>query len=286
MGPRFSRRTVLKVLGSAALPVPVLGTGCLHSGDTEIVHGFLTDGEKRGLSALANVVIPPEGVSPGGGDLGAAAFVERLLTAFEVDPPAIYADGPFSGRAPLPDGKGGTTGASPPNDFLRFTPLDRVSEHAWRIRIHGSAAVPGGTLNDPIVPPVVGLRDLVRKALDDATKFAGAPLETLPQQQIVDAFGSLDRDVQAELIDLVTQAAFAAPEYGGNPNLAGWKLAMFEGDVHPLGYSLFDESAGVYRERPDAPLTTANPGPDPAPLDAGTTDLLNQVVAFANGKVF
>lgn len=285
MQPRLSRRSLLKVLGTAPVSLSLAGCGSSDSPPAGAGAGFLTDEDKRTLNALANAILPPEPGSPGGSDMAPAAYVERLLTAFEVDPPAIFADGPFSGRAPLPDGKGGMTGAHPSNDFARFTPLDRVAEKAWRIKLYGSDAVDGGAINDPLVPKVVGLRDLVKKALADARSFAGAPVETLPQQQLLDTFDSLDKDVQYALVDLVTQAAFAAPEYGGNPNGIGWSLARFEGDVLPLGFSLFDETTGTYVDRPDYPLSTPDPGPDPAPIDPGTRDLLTQVVAFTGGKV-
>ena len=99
-------------------------------------------------------------------------------------------------------------------------------------------------------------------------------------------FAGLDSELRKAFVDLVPQAVWGAPEYGGNPGGAGWKLVHFEGDSQPLGYSLFDEGAGVYRERPDFPMSTKDPAPDPAPLDDGTRAVMAQVVAFTDGKVF
>ena len=48
-------------------------------------------------------------------------------------------------------------------------------------------------------------------------------------------------------IELVCQAAYAAPEYGGNQGTVGWSQIHFEGDSQPLGYSLWDAANGVYR---------------------------------------
>src|SRR3954469_22269706 len=125
---RLSRRRFLEVVGvAAALPLPA----CSSSDADDAPATFFTSEERRDLGALANYVIPPEGSSPGGADLGAVPYIERLLTAFDVDPPAIFADGPFSGRKPTPDGYGAA------NDFARFTTLDRVQEKAWRIRLYG-----------------------------------------------------------------------------------------------------------------------------------------------------
>jgi hypothetical protein len=285
---KVSRRAVLKVLGAssvASLSVPACGGYDGPTPQPAKPGVFFTDPERRALGALANHVVPSEPGAPGAAELGAAAYIERLLTAFDVDPPALFADGPFSGRQPLPDGKGGA-GATPPNDFVRFRRLDRVTEMAWRIRLYGSKGVDGGSLNDGIVAVVTGLRPLFKDGLSTAVAEAKAPIETLSSDDLRDVFGGLDPELQAALIDLVPQAVFGAPEYGGNPDGAGWKLAHFEGDSQPLGYSLFDETAGVYRERPEFPMSTKEPGPDPAPLDDATKAVMAQVVAFTDGKVF
>ncbi len=285
---KVSRRAVLKVLvasapgtvASMALP------GCSSDDDrAQGARDFFTDPERRALGALANIVVPSEPGAPGAAELGATAYIERLLTAFDVDPPALFADGPFSGRQPLPDGKGGG-GALPPNDFLRFRPLDRVTEKAWRIRLYGSKAVDGGTLNEGVVALAVGLRNLFKDGLRTAVAEAKAPIETLSPQLLRDVFAGLDSELRKAFVDLVPQAVWGAPEYGGNPGGAGWKLIHFEGDSQPLGYSLFDEEAGVYRERPESPMSTKDSAPDPAPLDDGTRAVMAQVVAFTDGKVF
>ena len=286
-GRRVSRRVVLKVLGASSvvsLAVPACG-----SDDAEdAASGFLSAPERRALDALANHIVPSEPGSPGGGDLGSSAFVERLLTAFDVDPPALFADGPYSGRAPFSDHKGGAgvTGVFPPNDFLRFRRIDRVTEKAWRIRLYGSKAVEGGAINDGLVPLVVGLRDLFKDGLRKAIAEAKAPIETLSSADLRDVFNGLDSDLQKAFIELVPQAVWGAPEYGGNPGLAGWKLVGYEGDTQPFGFSILDEATGIYHERTDAPLSTKDPRPDPAPLDEATKKLLGQVVAFTDGKVF
>jgi hypothetical protein len=85
------------------------------------------------------------------------------------------------------------------------------------------------------------------------------------------------------LMDLVAEAAFAPPEYGGNPDGAGWAMVHFEGDSQPLGYSLYDLSTGSYRER--APVS----GPaasDPEPMDDDTRAFVTLVVTFLGGEEF
>jgi hypothetical protein len=281
----IGRRIALKVLGATATAtlIPVATTACGDDDETLRVSGpFFTTEERRALDALANVVIPSEEATPGGGDLGASTFIERLLTAFDTVPPSIYADGPYSGRQPQKEG-----GTPPPNDFVRFRPLDRVTEMAWRIQIYGSAKVPGGRMNEGLVPPVVGLRDLIRDNVRQAMRVA-APrsLETMSAAEVEEAFVNLPAEFRDAMIDLVPQAAFGAPEYGGNPDLRGWKMVGVEGDTQPLGYSIFDEATGTYHDRPGAPMVAPASGADPAPLDPETHSLLSQVISFTGGRKF
>jgi hypothetical protein len=220
--------------------------------------------------------------------VGGKVLVENgQLTAFDESPPAIFAGGPYSGRTPFGDDHGGAASSSPRNDFASFLPLDRVSERAWRLRIYGSDAAGAGP-NDAIVGPTEGLRTTIKKAIAqaDAAVPPPGPIEALDAAGRTDVFLSLDADVRDTLIDLVVQGAFAAPEYGGNRDLGGWKLANFEGDRSPLGYSLYDTGAQAYRERPLAPVSTASTSPDPAPMDDMTRGFILKVVAATGGTSY
>ena len=275
---RISRRSVLRVISAGS----VLGLGESLAGcddDTAVDTGYFSDAQRLAIGALANVVVPPEEGSPGAAELGAAAFIERLLTAFDSDPPALFAEGPYSGRQPF------NAGALPPNDFARFRRLDRITERAWRIKLFGSKAA-GASLNEGLVPEVIGLRDLFEQGIPKAMTESAKPLHLLSPAEIRDVFAGLDTDLQKAFLELVPQAVFGAPEYGGNPSGKGWALVHFEGDSQPLGYSLFDEASATYRDRPDAPVTVPDGTPDPSPIDDETRALLAQVVAFTDGKVF
>jgi hypothetical protein len=299
---RMSRRLRLRVLqpasptrrellqwSAAALAASSLPTlACYDESGTAITvvkPGFFTPDERRAFAALANAILPPDG-DPGGADLGAVAYIERLLTAFDSDPPALFAGGPYSGRQPFADEQGAPSTSYPPNDFTTFQPLDRVTEAAWRLRIFGSQGLPGGAPNEAILGPVVGLRDQLRKGLADAIQTAPAPLDTMAPADLASFFSGLAPSFRDLLIELVSEAAFAAPEYGGNVGLAGWTFCHFEGDTQPLGYSLYDEVAGTYHERPEAPMSTPNPGPDPDPMDADTRAFITEIVGFTGGRVY
>lgn len=264
----LTRRQVLRVLGSAAALVrlPLAGTlaGC---GDNAVPSpGPFTKSQRRALAAFADVILPPDD-QPGGADLGAVAYIERLLHAFDSSPPAIFADGPFSGRTAHPDG------SVPPNDFARFIELDRVNEAAWRLEVLGGTG-PDGTVHPSLYQKIAA-------GLDAAIALRGNEIDELSLEARTDLFDDQDEDWKSLMVDLVTEAAFAAPEYGGNPDLAGWRMVHFEGDSQPLGYSPI--AGATTTERDDAPLSTANPD-DPEPLDSEVNDLIALVATFLGGR--
>jgi hypothetical protein len=289
---RPTRRQLLQWAGAATVASFV--PGC-SSRDTAPAPppstAFFSDAERRALAALANVVIPP-GQSPGGADLGAVAYIERLCTAFDgTTTPFIFAGGPFSGRHPFPTATGEPGTTSPSNDFATFLPLDRATERAWRIELYGSALVDGGTFNDvALVPPVLGIRNQLKSGLADVIAGSPTPLAGLSPQALHDVFAGLDVDFRDLLIQLVTEAAFSAPEYGGNVGLGGWKLARYEGDTLPLGYSVYSAmpltpgGGPGYREAAEAPVSGPYAGADPAPMTDETLVLVRAVVSFLGGR--
>jgi hypothetical protein len=245
---------------------------------------FFTRHELATLEALCDRVIPPD-ADPGAAALGAAIYIERLLTAFEHRVPRIFAGGPFSGRNPFPDDKlGRPSHRRPPNAFAHFIPLTPTRELRWRAELFGSAAVDGADFNDGLLGPLKGLRDLYRESLahvdDVARMLAGADFVALSPEQQDEAFRALDtgppgvrfpRDPRRGvtfidvLITHTLEGCFAAPEYGGNRHLGGWRLIGLEGDDQPLGYSIFSLATNGYVERADHPMSTPNPDEiDPA----------------------
>lgn len=258
----MNRRTFLQLVGAgtAALMWPA---GCAR-------RGFLTTAERRTLAALADAILPPDD-QPGGAALGAVEYVEALVTALDGAAPTVLRGGPYSGRQPFADDSGAPTSTLPPDGFSVAAPLDRVALRAWQLRLFGSAGTDGGGPNDGVLPPIVGLRDQLRDGLGAADGKR---------------FDNVDPDFVTLLYGLVAEAAFGAPEYGGNPGGAGWAMVHYEGDMQPLGFSRFDAASDGYVEDPARPVTTANPGPDPEPLDDATRALLDEVIAALGGKRF
>jgi hypothetical protein len=180
------------------------------------VRRFLTEHEHAVVAAAADVLIPPGPGHPGGAALGVADYVDNVLGAFTVDPPLIFAGGPFSGRA------GGDA------SFASFLPLSRHEELAWRTRIEGSRGLAEREFNGP----VRGWQELYRAGI----------------AALGDDFVTCDRDEQAHrlradpefrslLYSHACEGAYGAPEYGGNRNTMGWQAIQFPGDVQPRGYT-------------------------------------------------
>ncbi len=186
----------------------------------------------------------------------------------EFDGRPIFAGGPFSGRTPFPDPATGTPSNNfPPNAFLTPLPLTRLQRLAWTVRIHGADAVPE-VADNPLARtlPDVDLRNRYRDGLATVQALSlsqsGAPFEALDpaeQDMVLTTLKRQQRRFYDLLVDHTVEGLLAAPEYGGNRDGIGWELVGFDGDSQPLGYTIFDETAQQYRERPDKPNSTIDP---------------------------
>ena len=145
-----------------------------------------------------------------------ADYVDGVLGAFLVDPPRIWAGGPFSGR------HGGEDG------FSRFTPLGPVEQLAWRTRIEGSLGLPEREWNGP----VVGWQERYRTGL----AALGADFVDL-DGEAQDALLHADPGFKALLHTHGCEGLYADPVYGGNRDGAGWASIGFAGDSQPRGYT-------------------------------------------------
>ena len=274
----LSRRAFLQAISAGAVYVawPMGSFGAAPQRGALATPRFLDDHEFATLEALCDRIIPPD-ADPGARQLGAARYVERLLTAFDGDAPFLFAGGPTSGRNPYADDSTGTPSAVfPSNTFAEPIAPSGVQQLYWRAEIFGgeAAGLPphieqqwGGTLR--------GLRDVYREGL--------AIVDEIARARAGSAFVDLSAELQDGLLDVLDQpdvfpadpvrgrtfldivirhtieGCFAAPEYGGNEGGAGWRMIGLEGDSQPLGYSLYRASTDTLVERPDHPLSTPNP---------------------------
>lgn len=183
--------------------------------------GWLTP-EERAIVEAACARLVPTDEAPGATEAGVVDYIDGLLGAFGVDPPRIWAGGPFSGRA------GGAAG------FRSFHPLTALDELAWRTRIEGSKGLAERELNGP----VTGLQEHYRSGL---SALGPDFCDVAPDEQ--DARLDAAEEFRTLLYEHACEGMYAAPEYGGNRDLVGWRSIDFEGDVQPRGYS-DDEVSG------------------------------------------
>lgn len=277
MRMRPTRRVVLKVF--ATLPA----AAALPSCGSDAPRGFFTATERRVLAACANAIYPPDDAGPGAGDLGAVDFIDKLMTAFEHDPPHILAAGPFSGRTPFVAADGTPSPNFPADDFAQFLPLTRVQDAGWRLRLFGSDAIGGGP-NDGVLGATVGLRDLLRDGIAHAIDASPTPIDQLDDIELRSLYDLLPDDARNELDLLVIQSLFALPEYGGNRRRNGWDGIYFEGDSMPLGYTYITN--GQIVDRGDRPVIGPATASDPEPMDDEIIQLYSAAVAVLGGKQF
>jgi hypothetical protein len=265
---------------------------------------FFTKSERATLEALVDTIIPPDD-EPGAAELGVVRYVEGLLTAFDERTPRLFAGGPFSNRNPFIDFDTGTPARRRSrNSFKRFVPPNRLQALYWHWQLVGTAGLDAGerALIEPLdaqigAGPLLGLRDVYRTGLEQLDALSrteeGAPFLDLDQaarERVREAARvALPNDPRRgkNFLGLVVQhtmeGMFAAPEYGGNRKLGGWRLSGIEGDSQPLGYALYSKRDDAYHERADHPLSTPNPDEiaGPAPLSPVSNTVQQLIVAGA-----
>jgi hypothetical protein len=104
----------------------------------------------------------------------------------------------------------------------------RCTGPAWRTRIEGSK----GIAERERLGPVAGLQERYTEGL----AALGADFPDVSAQEQDHRLRSAGSFVDL-LYEHVCEGLYAAPEYGGNRDLAGWRSIGYPGDVQPRGYS-------------------------------------------------
>ena len=215
---RVRRRTVIGALPVAVASAAVLGAGgCTSSASTTRSWRFFTSQQAAVVTAATARIAPgpaddpAEAGHPGAREADVTGYIDTMLGALgalDSAAPPVFAGGPWSNRH-----------TSGPDLMARFMPLDPVARIAWRKRL---TAWQGQYRN--------GIATLNRLAGGDFTK---APATV--QDKIL--AGSAASSFTALLFEHTIEGLYAAPEYGGNQGLAGWKEIGFPGDIQPRGYT-------------------------------------------------
>jgi hypothetical protein len=163
---------------------------------------WLDDAQHVVLTALLDDLVPGDGASPGAGAAGGADYVDGLLSAFDDDPPRIWAGGPFSGR------HGGNT------SFAAFLELGPWEALAWRTRIEGYRALYAAGL----------------VALGDDYPTVGSEVRA-------ERRAATDAGFRELAFEHACESLYGDPVYGGNRDGAAWRAIDFRGDSQPAGYT-------------------------------------------------
>ena len=206
-----------------ALPVAVasaavLGTeGCTSSAPPPRTLQFFT-GHQAAVVEAATARIAPgpaddpaEAGHPGAREADVTGYIDSMLGALgslDDAAPLVFAGGPWSNRH-----------TSGPDLMAHFATLDPVARIAWRRRLTGWQQ-----------QYRQGIATLDKLAGGDFTKASGAKQDKILVMSALSNFVSL-------LFEHTIEGLYAAPEYGGNRGLAGWKEIGFPGDIQPRGYT-------------------------------------------------
>jgi hypothetical protein len=282
----LTRRGFVKLVGGAAAAASLPSCG----DNIHLTRGLFLD--ERGWETIdiaTGIVLPG---TLGARDCVAVAYIDKLLAAFDVTPPAIFASGPYSGRTAFPDAHGSPSKQFPDNSFATFLPLTRVKELAWRMRIFGSAQTPGGEFNDALLGPTVGYRDLYTDGIARLDAFAMTITPHMPFRLLAPEDQALALDTVASeapgfyqaLVEHTLEGVFGAPEYGGNDFQYGWRLTGYDGDSAPLGHAFYDETEDAYIDRADQPTSQPSPNAHTEDFDDDVLNLLTVAALGSGGK--
>ena len=206
-----------------ALPVAVasaalLGAeGCTSSASSGRTLRFFTADQAAVVEAATARIAPgpaddpAEAGHPGAREADVTGYIDSMLGALgslDGAAPLVFAGGPWSNRH-----------TSGPDLMAHFATLDPVARIAWRRRLTGWQQ-----------QYRQGLATLDKLAGGDFTKASGAKQDKILVMSAVSDFVSL-------LFEHTIEGLYAAPEYGGNRGLAGWKEIGFPGDIQPRGYT-------------------------------------------------
>ena len=244
------RRAVIGGLPVVAASAAVLGaSGCTSSSGSASPRTFefftshqaavVEDATARIAPGPADD--PAEAGHPGAREADVTGYIDSMLGALgaldAASSPMIFAGGPWSNR-----------NTSGPDLMARFVTLDPVAGIAWRRR-----------LTDWQQQYRQGIATLDKLAGGDFTKASHAEQDKILAGSGASSFTSL-------LFEHTIEGLYAAPEYGGNQNLVGWKDIGFPGDIQPRGYT------------PDE--VSRSDGPDPVDNTGVVADVLKLLGAL------
>jgi len=213
---------VIGALPVAVASAAVLGAeGCTSSASSSASSGrtlrFFTADQAAVVEAATARIAPgpaddpAEAGHPGAREADVTGYIDSMLGALgslDDAAPLIFAGGPWSNRH-----------TSGPDLMAHFLALDPVARIAWRRRLTGWQQQYGQ-----------GIATLDTLAGGDFAKASRTKQDKILVMSSVSSFMLL-------LFEHTIEGLYAAPEYGGNRDLTGWKEIGFPGDIQPRGYT-------------------------------------------------
>jgi hypothetical protein len=209
---------VIGVLPVAVASAAVLGAeGCTSSTSSGRTLRFFTAGQAAVVEAATARIAPGPADDPaeaghsGAREADVTGYIDSMLGALgslDGASPLVFAGGPWSNRH-----------TSGPDLMAHFVALDPVAQIAWRRRLTGWQQ-----------QYRQGIATLDKLAGGDFTTASHAEQDKILVMSAVSSFMSL-------LFEHTIEGLYAAPEYGGNRGLTGWKEIGFPGDIQPRGYT-------------------------------------------------
>lgn len=161
---------------------------------------FFAPDEVATVEAIVDRLIPPDALSVGGKEAGCAVFIDRQLAGAFGKSSRLYRKGPFAKGLPTQGYQGELTPEGRYRDGLRA-----LNDHARATHAKSFAQLP---------PPD---QDAMLKGLESG------------QIDLKLAHGLDTRAFFELVLQNAMEGFFADPLYGGNKNMAGWKLVGFPG---------------------------------------------------------
>jgi gluconate 2-dehydrogenase gamma chain len=157
----------------------------------------LTQTEHAFFVAAADTLIPADNLSPSGSQCGVATFIDRQLAGAYGGGARLYRDGPFTKAKP-------ELGYQLPLNPREFFRAGIVAANDWSRKTYGK--------------DFDRLADADREAALKAMEAGKAEFSGFSSRMFFNA-----------LLDLSMEGFFADPIYGGNRDMAAWKMVGYPG---------------------------------------------------------
>lgn len=157
----------------------------------------LTDAEAAFLTAAADTIIPADALSPSASQCGVIEFIDCELAGPYGEGARLYRDGPIRKGKPEHGYQLGLT----PREFIR---QGIAAAEAWTEARFGKS--------------FAALSEVERQIAFAEIEAGKAVFENFEAREFFDA-----------LLQIVMEGFFADPYYGGNRDMAGWKMIGYPG---------------------------------------------------------